>query len=271
MPATTPANDGDLHTRYAEQRTGRQLQSHVTLHDGATSWVAWADAVPVHHATSTRPTYDANGVAQWIQDGALVMEPNSNGNTPRFMAARRHGDPDHHQPMGRLRAQRVLPDASTLGGYGAFCVYQKMPAGTAFSLQTMAKAVWPRVVQLAGQRIYAARLDRNGRLGDFTSVEERRASVQLVPEPAEGVITLQNLGGNALGELRIPCRRGARGARPGPHGDGPHRDRCAGPATGLVRGGERRTAGPRIAALREAVSATEIQLNHGCTRMNTDE
>jgi len=191
---------------------GGNSSPHVTLHDGS-AWVAWADGRPPYTTQQVHAQrYDANGAAQWIQDGALVMQPNSNGNTPRFM-----GSEDGTvilattSQWGGFRAQRVLPDASTAWADTVrFCVYQKMPAGTAFSLQDDGDggvaSVW---FNWTDNAIYAARLDRNGRLGDFTSVEERSVpAFSLFPNPAEGVITLQNLGGKPLGELRIHAADG---------------------------------------------------------------
>jgi hypothetical protein len=52
--------------------------------------------------------------------------------------------------------------------------------------------------------IYAARMDRNGRMGDFTSVEElERSTLSLYPNPSTDHITLQSRDGRALGETRI--------------------------------------------------------------------
>jgi hypothetical protein len=57
--------------------------------------------------------------------------------------------------------------------------------------------------------IYAARLDRNGRMGDFTSIEEREQSTfSLYPNPSTDRITLQSRNGNALGEVRIHATDG---------------------------------------------------------------
>lgn len=57
--------------------------------------------------------------------------------------------------------------------------------------------------------IYAARLDRNGRMGDFTSVEELgRSSITLFPNPATDRITLQSRDGSALGEVSIHAADG---------------------------------------------------------------
>jgi hypothetical protein len=191
---------------------GGNANPHVTLHDGSI-WVVWADSRPPYTTAQVHAQrYDANGVAQWIQDGALVMQPNSNGNTPRFM-----GSEDGTvilattSQWGGFRAQRVLPDASTAWADTVrFCVYQKMPAGTAFSLQDDGDggvaSVW---FNWTDNAIYAARLDRNGRLGDFTSVEERALpAFSLFPNPAQDMITLQNLGGKPLGELRIHAADG---------------------------------------------------------------
>jgi hypothetical protein len=186
---------------------GSNSSPHVTLHEGS-AWVTWADGRQPYASQQVHAQrYDANGVAQWIDDGALVMEPNSNGNTPRFM-----GSEDGTvilattSQWGGFLAQRVMPDASTAWADTVrFSVYQKMPSGPAFALlddgDGGVASVWFNGTDNA---IYAARLDRWGRLGDFTSVEERAtAAFSLFPNPAEGLITLQSLGGKALGEVRI--------------------------------------------------------------------
>jgi hypothetical protein len=57
--------------------------------------------------------------------------------------------------------------------------------------------------------IYAARLDRNGRMGDFTGVAElERSNLSLFPNPATDRITLQSRDGRALGDLRIHAADG---------------------------------------------------------------
>ncbi|MCW5900717.1 MAG: T9SS type A sorting domain-containing protein [Flavobacteriales bacterium] len=57
--------------------------------------------------------------------------------------------------------------------------------------------------------IYAARLDRNGRMGDFTSVAEHaQASFSLFPNPATDRITLRSRNGGPLGEVRIHAADG---------------------------------------------------------------
>ncbi|MFN3876385.1 MAG: T9SS type A sorting domain-containing protein, partial [Flavobacteriales bacterium] len=57
--------------------------------------------------------------------------------------------------------------------------------------------------------IYAARLDRNGRMGDFTGVEElERSNLSLFPNPATDRITLQSRDGGALGIVRILSAEG---------------------------------------------------------------
>ncbi len=57
--------------------------------------------------------------------------------------------------------------------------------------------------------IYAARLDRNGRMGDFTGVEElERSNLSLFPNPAAELITLQSSDGQAMGIVRILSAEG---------------------------------------------------------------
>jgi hypothetical protein len=57
--------------------------------------------------------------------------------------------------------------------------------------------------------IYAARLDRNGRMGDFTGVEElERSNLSLFPNPATDRITLQSRDGGALGEVTVHAADG---------------------------------------------------------------
>lgn len=191
---------------------GGNSSPHVTLHDGS-AWVVWADGRPPYTTQQVHAQrYDANGVAQWIQDGALVMEPNSNGNTPRSMGSE-NGTVilATTSQWGGFRAQRVLPDASTAWADTVrFSVYQKMPSGPAFHLlddgDGGVAAVW---FNWQDNAIYAARLDRNGRLGDFTSVAEHEVpSFSLFPNPAESQITLQSLGGKPLGEVRIHAMDG---------------------------------------------------------------
>lgn len=214
-----------FHARYDTSRTmltttpdtlnnapGGNSSPHVTLHNGS-AWVVWADGRPPYTTQQVHAQrYDANGVAQWIQDGVLVMEPNSNGNTPRFMGSE-NGTvilATTSQWQGFL-AQRVLPDASTAWADTVrFCVYQKMPSGPAFHLlddgDGGVASVW---FNWTDNAIYAARLDRNGRLGDFTSVAEHEVpSFSLFPNPAEERITLQSRYGRALGELRLHAADG---------------------------------------------------------------
>jgi hypothetical protein len=65
--------------------------------------------------------------------------------------------------------------------------------------------------------IYAARLDRNGRMGDFTSVEElERSTITLFPNPATDRITLQSRDGAALGEVTVHAADGRVIHRHGP-------------------------------------------------------
>jgi len=57
--------------------------------------------------------------------------------------------------------------------------------------------------------IYAARLDRNGRMGDFTGVAElERSNLSLFPNPTTDRITLQSRDGRALGDLHIHAADG---------------------------------------------------------------
>jgi hypothetical protein len=191
---------------------GSNSSPHVTLHDGS-AWVAWADGRPPYASQQVHAQrYDANGVAQWITNGALVMEPNSNGTMPRFMGSE-NGTVilATVSQWGGFRAQRVLPDASTAWADTVrFCVYEKMPSPGTYALLNDGDggvaSVW---FNWTDNAIYAARLDRNGRLGDFTSVAEHVApAFSLFPNPAENVITLQSLGGTALGELRIHAADG---------------------------------------------------------------
>lgn len=57
--------------------------------------------------------------------------------------------------------------------------------------------------------IYAARLDRWGRMGDFSSVEEwERSNLSLFPNPATDRITLHSRNGSGLGEVTVHAADG---------------------------------------------------------------
>jgi hypothetical protein len=164
--------------------------------------------------------FTADGSPILAENGVLAMPCNGNLNGyPRAIAAE---DNSHIVAMftsGNLlggtsgfRVGRVTNTGTNLwSDTTRFCTGPLGPSGgTAFSLVSDgdggAAAFW-----FNGQNnaIYAARLDRNGRMGDFTGVEElERSSLSLFPNPANDRITLQSHDGQPLGEVRIHAADG---------------------------------------------------------------
>lgn len=164
--------------------------------------------------------FDADGNALLPSDGALALQCNANTNGfPRAIAAENE---THIVAM-------VAPFASG-GATPGFRVGRITNTGTnlwsdttrftttAFAPNDLvsyslvsdgdggAACFW---FNSTNNTIYAARLDRNGRMGDFTGVEEReRSNITLFPNPATDRITLQSRNNAPLGEVSIHAADG---------------------------------------------------------------
>lgn len=159
--------------------------------------------------------FDASGTPLLAQNGVMAMQVNGNLNGfPRAIAAE---DDTHIVSMfcgsnllggtAGFRVGRVTNTGTNLwSDTTRFCIPAKGPnGGTAYGLVPDgtggAAAFW---YNWEDNAIYAARLDRWGRMGDFTAVYEQAIPMfNLFPNPAENSITLTSLGGKALGEVRI--------------------------------------------------------------------
>ena len=160
--------------------------------------VYWADnrAVAGNGRQVFMQRFDTDGAPQFDPNGVLVMQCNGNINGfPRAIA----GDDDSHivtlftsaDLLGGtpgFRAGRVTPEGTNLwSDTTRFCVPNLGPnGGTEYALVTDgdggAVAIW---FNWETNAIYAARLDRDGRMGDFTGIHERRpASFRMYPNPA---------------------------------------------------------------------------------------
>lgn len=159
--------------------------------------------------------FDASGAPLLAQNGVLAMQVNGNLNGfPRAIAAE---DDTHIVSMfcgsnllggtAGFRVGRVTNTGTNLwSDTTRFCIPAKGPnGGTAYGLVPDgtggAAAFW---YNWEDNAIYAARLDRWGRMGDFSSVEElERNNLSLFPNPATDRITLQSRDGQQLGEARL--------------------------------------------------------------------
>jgi len=159
--------------------------------------------------------FDASGTPLLAQNGVLAMQVNGNLNGfPRAMAAE---DGTHIVSMfcsanllggaAGFRVGRVTNTGNNLwSDTTRFSTPAKGPnEGTAYGIVPDGDggviAIW---YNWQDNAIYTARLDRWGRMGDFTTVHEQATPMfSLFPNPAENSITLQSLGGKALGEVRI--------------------------------------------------------------------
>jgi hypothetical protein len=184
--------------------------------------VFWADNRP--SAGNGRQVFmqrfDANGTPLLAVTGILAMQVNGNVNGfPRAMVAE---DNTHivtlFTPFANngstpgFRVGRVTNTGTNLwSDTTRFTTGLLGPnGGTEFSMVSDGDggvaAFW---FNWQNNAIYAARLDRNGRMGDFTGVAElERSTLSLFPNPAADRITLQSRDGRALGEVRIHAADG---------------------------------------------------------------
>lgn len=164
--------------------------------------------------------FAADGTPVLAADGVLAMQCDGNLNGfPRAIVAE---DESHIVSMftganlsggtAGFRVGRVTNTGTNLwSDTTRFCIPTLGPnGGTAYGLASDgdggAMSIW---FNWENNAIYAARLDRWGRMGDFTGVaEHERSNLSLFPNPAKDRITLQNRGGNALGEVRIHAADG---------------------------------------------------------------
>ena len=164
--------------------------------------------------------FDATGATLLAADGVLAMQCNGNTNGfPRAIAAE---NGSHIVAMVApfasggatpgFRVGRITPTGANLwSDTTRFCTPQLGPnAGTDFAMTSDGDggvmAAW---FNWEINSIYAARLDRWGRMGDFTGVEElERSTLSLFPNPATDRITLQSRDGSALGMVRIISAEG---------------------------------------------------------------
>jgi hypothetical protein len=164
--------------------------------------------------------FDANGNPLLVTDGVLALQ--CNGNTTGFPRAIAAENGSHIVAMVApfttggatpgFRVGRITPTGANLwSDTTRFCSSALVPhGGNEYNLVSDGDggvvAVW---FNWQNNAIYAARLDRWGRMGDFTGVEERgQASFSLFPNPATDRLTLQSRDGGALGEVRIHAADG---------------------------------------------------------------
>jgi hypothetical protein len=159
--------------------------------------------------------YDANGAPLLAADGVLAMQCNGNLNGfPRAIAAENNShivalytSADLLGGIPGFRVGRVTNTGTNLwSDTTRFCTPALGPnGGTDFSMTSDGDggvmAAW---FNWQNNAIYAARLDRWGRMGDFTAVEERDAlELSLHPNPTRDRITVQAHRAGALESLRI--------------------------------------------------------------------
>ncbi len=172
--------------------------------------------------------FDADGNPLLAADGVLAMQCNGNLNGfPRAIAAE---DNSHIVTMftsanllggtAGFRVGRVTNTGTNLwSDTTRFCTPALGPSnGTDFSMVSDGDggvmAVW---FNFQNNAIYAARLDRWGRMGDFTSVAElERSNLSLFPNPAADRISLQSRNGAALGEVTVYAADGSAIHQHGP-------------------------------------------------------
>lgn len=159
--------------------------------------------------------FDVDGNPLLATDGVLAMQCNGNLNGfPRAITAE---DNSHIVAMftganlqGGTAGFRVGRVTSTGTNLWSDTTRFSTPAlgpnnGTEFSMVSDGDggvmAVW---FNWQNNAIYAARLDRNGRMGDFTGVDElQRSNLSLFPNPAAEQVTLLDRMNAPLGSLRI--------------------------------------------------------------------
>lgn len=164
--------------------------------------------------------FDADGDPLLTADGVLAMQCNGNLNGfPRAIAAE---DGDHivvlftavDQQGGTagFRAGRVTDSGFNLwSDTTRFCIPELGPnGGTDFAMTSDGDdgvvAVW---FNWQNNAIYAARLDRWGRMGGFTGIDEmERTSVTLSPNPAAEEILVRRADGRVLGDLVVHAMDG---------------------------------------------------------------
>ncbi len=159
--------------------------------------------------------FDADGNPLLAADGVLAMQCNGNLNGfPRAIGAE---DNSHIVALytstnlqggtAGFRVGRVTNTGTNLwNDTTRFCTPALGPSnGTDFSMVSDgdggAMAAW---FNWQNNAIYAARLDRWGRMGDFSSVQEwAQSTLSLFPNPAAGQVTIQDRINAPLGSLRI--------------------------------------------------------------------
>jgi hypothetical protein len=191
--------------------------------------VFWADNRPA--AGNGRQVFmqrfDANGTPILVENGVLALQCNGNLNGfPRAIAAEEgshivamYSAFDIGGGTPGFRVGRVTNTGTNLwSDTTRFTTGPLGPNnGTDFALVSDgdggAAAFW---FNWQNNAIYAARLDRNGRMGDFTSVEElEHSNITLFPNPATDRITLQSRDGSPLGEVVIHAADGRVVRQPG--------------------------------------------------------
>jgi hypothetical protein len=164
--------------------------------------------------------FDADGNPVLAADGVLAMQCNGNLNGfPRAITAE---DNSHIVAMviganlaggtAGFRVGRVTNAGTNLwSDTTRFCTPQLGPnAGTDFAMTSDGDggvmATW---FNWETNSVYAARLDRWGRMGDFTGVEElERSTLSLFPNPATEQVTIQSRLNEPMGSLRIISSEG---------------------------------------------------------------
>lgn len=159
--------------------------------------------------------FDADGNALQPAEGVLAMQ--CNGNTNGFPRAIQAEDNTHIVAMMAPFANNGATPGFRVGrvtntGTNLWSDTTRFTTGAlgpndlvSFSLVSDgdggAACFW---FNSTNNAIYAARLDRNGRMGDFTGVAElERSNLSLFPNPATDRITLQSRDGGALGEVTV--------------------------------------------------------------------
>ncbi|MFZ1692272.1 MAG: T9SS type A sorting domain-containing protein [Flavobacteriales bacterium] len=164
--------------------------------------------------------FDATGTPLLAQNGVLAMQVNGNNvSYPRAFAAEDNSFIvamftafDIGGGTAGFRVGRITNTGTNLwSDTTRFCTPAKGPnGGTAYGIVPDGDggvvAIW---YNWEDNAIYAARLDRWGRMGDFTGVEElERNNISLFPNPATDRITLQSRNNAQLGEVSIHAADG---------------------------------------------------------------
>jgi hypothetical protein len=164
--------------------------------------------------------FDLDGNPLLAADGVFAMQCNGNLNGfPRAITAENgshivalYTSADLQGGTAGFRVGRVTNTGTNLwSDTTRFCTPALGPSnGTDFAMTSDGDggvmATW---FNFQNNAIYAARLDRWGRMGDFTGVEElERSTLSLFPNPATDRITLQSRDGSALGMVRIISAEG---------------------------------------------------------------